>query len=168
MDNMNQVHHGAGDNVNTKYTYQLSVGMDVGRLIEILQSSENDIKNLFSSMLNDFDMENKIDENAVPIARKNELNGLNGFYDNFIKIHESKLYALDCFFKENDYMEQIEKASSSLRMHIFSHQNRQTDVLEVYIFNQLVQDHSKAVAGNEKRFNYTLTILFVSILLHRK
>lgn len=98
-----------------------SINLDISALKNILETKPSVIgqtlKNLNPSTPYSF----SLDERTIPISAKNSINELTGFYENFIKNTEQKLAALDNFFQENDYMEDIEGAADSIKIFIFSH-----------------------------------------------
>jgi len=90
------------------------------------------------------------DESTIAIAEKNLINGLEFFYDNFIKQLETKLYILDKFFKESDYIDEIENAADSIQIFISTYMNRNSLKLEPNIFNNIIQKHTVTVNGDKK------------------
>ncbi|WP_419675622.1 hypothetical protein ACN2CX_07860 [Aliarcobacter butzleri] len=145
-----------GDNVHgnkseTFITYEINhIDLDIGILTNILQTNPTIIKESLSK-LNTSPSISSPDERTIPIDEKNLKNGLKEFYDNFIKRNEQKLAALDDFFQEEDYVDEIEEASDSIRLFIFTYANRNSNVLEPMIFNMIIQEHIKNIDEyNEK------------------
>ena len=163
MSDSFQIHNGLGDNVNgDKNIISLSVNMDVGRLSEILQTNAEKIKVLFAKVEKKSTVSKiEIDERTIPIDKKNNINGLAEFYNEFIKKHEGKLLALDNFFKENDFMTKIESAANHLKIHIFAKDNRKQNTLDTAIFNEIIQDHNKAVVDSEDKDIMTLLLFYL-------
>jgi hypothetical protein len=145
-----------GDNVHgnkseTFITYEINhIDLDIGILTNILQTNPTIIKESLSKLNTSLSISNP-DERTIPIDEKNLKNGLKEFYDNFIKRNEQKLAALDDFFQEEDYVDEIEEASDSIRLFIFTYANRNSNVLEPMIFNTIIQEHIKNIEEyNEK------------------
>jgi hypothetical protein len=141
-----------GDKVlGNKSTYILNhVDLDIGILKDILENNPSVIKKSLQQ-LKTIPSEFSPDERTIPISDKNLLNGLTEFYENFIKREEQKLASIDKFFKENDYIDDIEDASDSIRMFIFSFANRNSMILDPFLFNAIIQEHTKSIeVGNQK------------------
>lgn len=141
-----------GDKVmGDKNTYQINhIDLDIGILKDILENNPTVIKESLDK-LNNIPSEFAPDERTIPINDKNLQNGLEEFYENFIKRIEQKLLALDKFFKENDYVDDIESAADSIKMFIFTYTNRNSMKLEPMIFNAIIQEHTKHILdGNQK------------------
>jgi len=163
MGSDSQIHSGSGDNVGRdKYVVYISPNMDVGRLREILETNGEKIKDLFQKIEEkNTALEIAIDDKTLAIEAKNKINGLAKFYEEFIKAHEGKLLALDIFFKENDYMDKIESAAYHLKMYIFSKENRETAELDPAIFDELIQEHNKAMMDIEDKDVMTLLLFYL-------
>lgn len=151
-----------GDKVlGDKYTYELNhIDLDIGILRDILQNQPDDIVHSLHQ-LNTIPSEFSPDERTIPISDKNLLNGLTEFYDNFIKREEQKLDSIHKFFKENDYIDEIESASDSIRMFIFSYANRNSMVLNPLLFNTIIQEHTKSISETKQKNVMKLIIYYL-------
>ena len=124
----------------------------------ILDNHPNIIKESLHK-LNSIPNEFSPDEKTIPINDKNLLNGLEGFYNNFIKKEEQKLASIDKFFKDNDYIDDIESASNSIRMFIFAYADRNSMKLTLNLFNLIIQEHTKSV-NETKQKNIMILIIY--------
>ncbi len=152
---MSEIIH--GDNINgdkvmgDKKTYELNhIDLDVGGLKEVLDNEPNLVKETLEE-LNTASREYSPDERTIPISDKNLNNGLTEFYENFIKHREQKLLALDKFFKENDYIDEIEDAADSIRIFLSTYANRNSLKLDPMLFNMIIQEHTKSVQSAKKK-----------------
>lgn len=157
----------AGDNIQgdkvmgDKVTYEINhVDLDIGVLNSILQNEPNIIKDTLIS-LNTIPSENNPDERTIPISEKNLINGLKDFYENFIKHKEQKLASIDKFVKDNDYIDEIEDAAESIKMFIFTYANRNSLKLEPFLFNAIIQEHTKSIDDIKKRNIMKLMIYYL-------
>lgn len=151
-----------GDKVlGNKSTYILnSIDLDIGILRDILENNPNVIKESLKQ-LKTIPSEFSPDERTIPISDKNLLNGLTEFYKNFIKREEQKLASIDKFFKENDYIDDIEDASDSIKMFIFSFANRNSMILEPLLFNAIIQEHTKSIGESNQKSIMKLIIYYL-------
>jgi len=151
-----------GDKVfGDKTTYILNhVDLDIGILKDILENNPSVIKTSLKQ-LKTIPSEFSPDERTIPISDKNLLNGLAGFYENFIKREEQKLASIDKFFKENDYVDDIEDASDSIRMFIFSFANRNSMILNPLLFNAIIQEHTKSIGESNQKSIMKLIIYYL-------
>lgn len=151
-----------GDKVlGNKSTYILNhIDLDIGILKNILENNPSVIKKTLKQ-LKTIPSEFSPDERTIPINDKNLLNGLTEFYENFIKREEQKLASIDKFFKENDYIDDIEDASDSIRMFIFSFANRKSMILDPLLFNAIVQEHTKSIRESNQKNIMKLIIYYL-------
>ncbi len=152
---MSDIIHGdniKGDKVmGDKKTYEINhVDLDVGGLKEVLENEPILIKETLEK-LHTVSREYSPDERTIPIADKNLNNGLVDFYENFIKHREQKLLALDKFFKDNDYIDDIEDAADSIKLFISTYANRNSLKLEPMLFNVIIQEHTKVVQTGKQK-----------------
>ncbi|WP_345992387.1 hypothetical protein [Sulfurimonas sp. HSL-1716] len=164
--------HTEGDNVHgdkvigdkvmgDKKTYVLNhVDLDIGILKDILENNPLVIKASLTK-LHTIPSQFAPDERTIPISDKNLQNGLEEFYENFIKRIEQKLLALDKFFQENDYVDDIESAADSIKMFIFTYANRNSMKLEPMIFNAIIQEHTKPISGGQEKGIMKLIIYYL-------
>ncbi len=95
--------------------YQINhIDLDIGILTNILETNPALIKESLSK-LNRLANTSISDESTIPISDKNLQNGLEDFYENFIKRIEQKLAILHTFFLEEDYIDDLEEASDSIK-----------------------------------------------------
>jgi hypothetical protein len=151
-----------GDKVlGDKSTYILNrINLDIGILKDILENNPSLIKTSLKQ-LKTIPNEFSPDERTIPINDKNLLNGLTGFYENFIKREEQKLASIDEFFKENDYIDDIEDASDSIKMFIFSFANRNSMILDPLLFNAIIQEHTKFIRESNQKSIMKLIIYYL-------
>jgi hypothetical protein len=151
-----------GDKVfGDKKIYEINhIDLDIGLLTDILQNNPDLIKKSLTK-LNTSTVTSNPDERTIPIDEKNLQNGLKDFYENFIKRIEQKLAALDSFFQEEDYVEDIEEAADSIKLFIFTYANRNSNILEPIIFNTIIQEHTKAIDGKEEKNIMKLIIFYL-------
>lgn len=157
----------AGDNVEgdkvlgDKTVYEINhIDLDIGILKDILENNPDVIINSLhqlTTILSQFGP----DESTVPIEDKNLLNGLSSFYENFIKREEQKLASIDKFFKENDFIDDIEDASDSIKMFIFTYANRESLKLEPLLFNAIIQEHTKSIKNGKLKNVMKLVIYYL-------
>lgn len=140
-----------GDNITgdkilgNKVIYEINhIDIDIGILKNIIQTNPTLIKESLAK-LNTSTIKSNPDERTIPIDEKNFKNNLKDFYDNFIKTNEQKLALLDSFFREEDYVDDIEEAADSIKLFIFAYANRNSNVLEPMIFNMIIQEHTKNI-----------------------
>ena len=133
-----------GDNY---ITYQISI--DVERLQEIVREETPKVKRLLNTLTTD--RSNVITDNsAIKINEKNIQNELVEFYDCFIKKQESKIEILENFVIDNTLYDNIDSASETLKLFIYSHKDRKSHKLTPDIFNTLIQEHTKGLSGDDK------------------
>lgn len=151
-----------GDKVlGDKNTYILNhIDLDIGILKDILDNNPNSIKESLHK-LNTIPSEFSPDERTIPINDKNLINGLANFYENFIKREEQKLASIDKFFKENDYIDDIEDASNSIRMFIFTYADRNSMKLNPMLFNSIIQEHTKSITESKQKNIMKLIIYYL-------
>jgi len=151
-----------GDKVmGDKNTYLINhIDLDIGILKDILENNPTVIKVSLNN-LNNIPSEFAPDERTIPISDKNLQNGLEDFYENFIKRIEQKLLALDKFFKENDYVDDIENAADSIKMFIFTYANKNSMKLEPVIFNAIIQEHTKHILDSNQKGIMKLIIFYL-------
>lgn len=151
-----------GDKVlGNKYTYAINhIELDIGILKDVLENNPSLIKESLEKLTN-IPIEFAPDERTIPIEDKNLQNGLEEFYENFIKRIEQKLSALDRFFKENDYVDDIENASESIRIFIFTYANRKTMKLDPILFNAIIQEHTKQILDFKQKNIMKLVIFYL-------
>ena len=149
-----------GDKVEgNKYEIN-SIDLDIGILKEILELNPNLIKE-YLTKLNSSEAVNNPDERTIPIEQKNLHNGLEDFYENFIKRVEQKLALLDQFFKDNDYIDEIEEAADSIKIFINTYANRNSMILEPMIFNIIIQEHTKSIEITKNKSIMKLVIFYL-------
>ncbi|WP_310440962.1 ABC-three component system protein [Sulfurimonas sp.] len=151
-----------GDKVlGDKNTYILNhIDLDIGILKDILENNPSVIKTSLKK-LKTIPSEFSPDERTIPISDKNLLNGLTDFYENFIKREEQKLASIDKFFKDNDYIDDIEDASDSIRMFVFSFANRNSMILDPLLFNAIIQEHTKSIVESSQKSIMKLIIYYL-------
>ena len=130
-----------GDKVlGDKTIYQVNhIDLDIGILTNILQTNPILIKESLAK-LNTSANACIADESAIPISDKNLQNGLEDFYENFIKRIEQKLAILHTFFLEEDYIDDIEEAADSIKLFIYTYTNRNSNILDPMIFNIIMNE----------------------------
>ena len=142
-------------------TYKINhIDLDIGILTDILQTNPVLIKESLSK-LNTSAITFNPDERTIPIDEKNFQNGLKEFYENFIKRIEQKLAALDAFFQEEDYIDDIEEAANSIKLFIFTYTNRNSNILEPMIFNMIIQEHTKVIENSKEKNIMKLVIYYL-------
>ena len=156
-----QEHSGEGDNIaGDKYEIN-HIDLDIGILRNILETNPVVIKesllSIKGNIINDFSP----DDRTIAISEKNIINGLEEFYENFIKRVEQKLAALDKFFKDNDYIDEIEDAADAIKMMIFSYGNRNSFKLDSMLFNTIVQAHTKEIENVNLKNVMRLVIFYL-------
>jgi hypothetical protein len=151
-----------GDKVlGDKNIYEINhIDLDIGILKDILENNPTLIKT-YLQKLNTIPNEFSADEKTIPISDKNLLNGLSDFYNEFIKKEEQKLASIDKFFKDNDYLDDIENASDSIRMFIFTYANRNSMKLELKLFNKIIQIHTKQIIDSRQKSIMKLIIFYL-------
>ena len=150
-----------GNKSETHITYEMNhIDLDIGILTDILQTNPTLIKESLSK-LNTSTVVFTPDESSIPITEKNLKNGLEDFYENFIKQSEQKLDALDKFFKNEDYIDDIEEAADSIKVFIFTYANRNSNILEPTIFNTIIQEHTKAIKDRKEKSIMKLVIYYL-------
>lgn len=150
-----------GNKIETHITYDINhIDLDIGILTDILQTNPSLIKESLSR-LNTSAIALDPDESTIPISDKNLQNGLEDFYENFIKRVEQKLAALHSFFLEEDYIDDIEEAADSIKLFIFTYANRNSNILEPMIFNTIIQEHTKAIEDRKEKNIMKLVIFYL-------
>ncbi len=134
--------------------------IDVGRLQKILFHEKDKIITLLNKLSDDLQNEVKSDNSSIPIQDKNQKNDLSDFYAEFIKSKESELEVIAEFIADNDLSKSIDTASESLKIFVFSHENKKNHVLSSNIFNILIQEHTKGLEEEDKG----IMILFLYFL----
>lgn len=161
FDNVSGDKFGGDKVLGNKHVYAINhIELDIGILKDILENNPSLIKESLEKLTN-IPLEFTPDERTIPIEDKNLQNGLEEFYENFIKRIEQKLSALDRFFKENDYVDDIENASESIRIFIFSYANRNTMKLDPMLFNAIIQEHTKQISGAKQKDIMKLVIYYL-------
>jgi hypothetical protein len=133
-----------GDNI---INYQISI--DVERLQEIVYEETPKVKQLLNTLTSG-EKSTITDNSAIKIDKKNIQNELIDFYDSFIKKQESKIEVLEKFVIDNSLYDNIDSASDTLKLFIYSHQDRESHKLTPDIFNILIQEHTKGLKGDDK------------------
>jgi len=133
-----------GDNI---INYQISI--DVERLQEIVYEETPKVKQLLNTLTSG-EKNTITDNSAIKIDKKNIQNELIEFYDSFIKKQESKIEVLEKFVINNSLYDNIDSASDTLKLFIYSHQDRKSHKLTPDIFNILIQEHTKGLKGDDK------------------
>lgn len=151
-----------GDKVmGDKKTYEIHyIDLDIGVLKDILETNPKIIEETLKQ-LKTIPSEFSPDERTIPIAIKNLQNGLIEFYNEFIKHKEQKLAALDKFFKDNDFTDEIEDAADSIKLFIFSYADRKSLKLEPIIFNAIIQEHTKSIKESKHKSVMKLMIYYL-------
>ena len=151
-----------GDKVmGDKKTYEIHhIDLDIGVLKDILETNPKLIEETLQQ-LKTIPSEFAPDERTVPISIKNLQNGLVEFYNEFIKHKEQKLAALDKFFKDNDFTDEIEDAADSIKLFIFSYADRESLKLEPFIFNAIIQQHTKSIKERKNKRVMKLMIYYL-------
>jgi len=147
-------------NVYGNNIVEIKLSIDIGRLKSIAETEKMRIKDIFSGIQKSMNTQD-IDDSSLPIAVKNQQNDLEGYYDRFIKRHESKLDILKHFFEEEDYFDEIDEASEHLRELIFSFKNKQDDKLTPEVMSHLINEHSKAFEDSEDKEIMKLIIYYL-------
>lgn len=151
-----------GDKVmGDKKTYEIHhMDLDIGVLKNILETHPEIIKSTLKQLTT---VPSKFtpDERTIPISDKNLQNGLVEFYNEFIKHKEQKLTALDKFFKDNDSIDEIEEAADSIKLFIFSYLNRESLKLEPFIFNAIIQEHTKNIEDTTQKSIMKLMVYYL-------
>ena len=151
-----------GDKVmGDKKTYEIHhIDLDIGVLKDILETNPKLIEETLQQ-LKTIPSDFAPDERTVPISIKNLQNGLVEFYNEFIKHKEQKLAALDKFFKDNDFTDEIEDAADSIKLFIFSYADRESLKLEPFIFNAIIQQHTKSIKESKNKSVMKLMIYYL-------
>lgn len=131
---------------NNIYT---EISIDVGRLQTILLNEKDKIIALLNQLSTDLE-DAEIDNDSIGIVDKNQKNDLSDFYDEFIKSKESELEVISKFIADNDLSSNIDKASESLKIFIFSHENKNNNKLNSNMFTILIQEHTKKLKEDDK------------------
>ena len=142
-----------GDQTNNIHISNISI--DIERLANICDTNIEAIVSLLEQ-LDDNEQKIRYDDTYIGIEKKNAINGLESFYEKFIKEDETKFEVLDRFFQENNLTKQIEKAAKNIRMSIFSYKNRETE-----IFNQKICQHTQAINNDEHKEIMELIIFYL-------
>lgn len=95
------------------------------------------------------------------LDKKNEINGLKSFYEEFIEQEEQKLKVLEDFFKREEKSEDIEMAARNIKIHIFSIENRSSHILEPKIFNDIIQQHTSGLDDKDDKNIMTLIMFYL-------
>lgn len=151
-----------GDKVlGNQNIYQLNqIDLDIGILTNLLQTNPVLIKESLAKLNTSANI-CIADESAIPISDKNLQNGLEDFYESFIKRIEQKLSILHTFFLEEDYIDDLEEASDSIKLFIYTYANRNSNILEPMIFNIIIQEHTKAIEGSKEKNIMKLVIYYL-------
>ena len=164
MTNNNDISGNFGCNIvtgnRTNNIHISNISIDIERLANICDTNIEAIVSLLEQ-LDDNEQKIRYDDTYIGIEKKNAINGLESFYEKFIKEDETKLEVLDRFFQENNLTKQIEKATKNIRMSIFSYKNRETDTLTPEIFNQIICQHTQAINNDEHKEIMELIIFYL-------
>lgn len=147
-------------NVNGNNIIEMTVNIDIGRLKEIIENESQRIQRIFNATIEHDEREvAEIDDSFVPIDDKNLKNDLVAYWDQFIKINESKLKILKDFFAENDYMEKIESASEDLKEEIFAFKNKNNHKLTSEVLRFIINQHTRVFQDSDDK-NIAKLIIF--------
>lgn len=140
--------------------YAMLIDIDIGRLQNICDTNAIQIIELLHGL--DNNQQNiEYDDAFIKMEIKNKNNELEKFYEEFIKKEESKLAILDDFFKANNQTKQIEEAAKSIRMAIFSFNDRNLSKLTPSIFNKVLCEHTKNIVDIESKNIMELIIFYL-------
>jgi len=140
------------------YLYITELDIDVEWIRNIIYNDKEKIKNILSS----FDKPDKnLDEKEImkDIEDKNKKNDLVAFYDKFIKKYENEMDVLFDFFINENLVDDIETASDTIRIAIYSMSN--SEKLTSKILNDILQKHTKSLNENEDKKLMRLMIFFL-------
>ena len=127
--------------------YILSLDIDVEWLRNIVFNDKDKIKVLLENFQQPkkSDFELKIMKN---IDDKNQKNELVDFYKTFIQKYENEMQILFDFFKDEELIDEIDRASESIQMAVYA-LNDETK-LNAKIFNNIIQEHTKSLQNDDK------------------
>lgn len=139
---------------------EMTVTIDIGRLKDIIENESQRIQRIFDETVDHHERDiDETDDSFIPIDDKNLRNELVEYWDNFIKIHESKLKILKDFFADNDYMERIEIASEDLKEEIFAFRNKNNHKLTSETLRFIINQHTQAFNNADDK-NIAKLIIF--------
>ena len=148
------------DNIFGNNTVEIKVDIDIGRLKEIIENESLRIQRIFDETVIQSNREiQNFDDNFIPIDDKNIKNDLVGYWNEFIKKHESKLKILKDFFADNDYMEKIESASDDLKEEIFAFKNKNNHLLTPEVLRFIINQHTQHFNNTDDK-NIAKLIIF--------
>lgn len=136
----------------------LNLEIDVEWVRNIIFNDRDKIK----AILNNFKNNNLSQTNykiMKDIEDKNRKNELVEFYEKFIKKYENEMDVLYNFFKEEEMFEEIDEASESIKIAIYSIQK--SEKLTPKIFGVILSRYTQSMQSNEDKKLMKLFIFFL-------
>ena len=136
----------------------LNLEIDVEWVRNIIFNDKNKLTNILSKFKNDSSLQltYKI---MKDIDDKNKKNELEEFYEKFIKKYENEMDVLYNFFKEEEMIEEIDEASESIKIAIYSIQN--SEKLTPKMFGFILSKYTQTMNNNEDKKLMKLFIFFL-------
>ena len=136
----------------------LNLEIDVEWVRNIIFNDKNKLTNILSKFKNDSSLQQNY-KIMKDIDDKNKKNELEEFYEKFIKKYENEMDVLYNFFQEEEMIEEIDEASESIKIAIYSIQN--SEKLTSKMFGTILSKYTKTMENNEDKQLMKLFIYFL-------